>query len=185
METGKKKKKSKKQQQKKLSSGTPVFQPGADTWVCSGEQVRVEPGEPEFREPHLALLLGCLRREKSCCDLLRFKSHSGSLPAPGRAPALLAPADTELERSALPSSGECFSCCRLSRTSSTHSKCVLHRRRDALSWEIMFQVRTTPYWLAAGLPAPGTAAMGVYKPFPCCPTPHGVGRDTPVHRQTA
>lgn len=103
--TGKKKK-------KKVSSGTPRFQPGADVWVCLGELAREELGELEFGEQPLALLLGCLRREKSSCDLSRFESHPGSLPAPGRAPALLAPADTELERSALPSSGGCFTHCR-------------------------------------------------------------------------
>lgn len=54
-------------------------------WVCPGEQAREEPGEPEFREQRLALLLGCLRREKNCCDLSRFENHPGSPPAPGRA----------------------------------------------------------------------------------------------------
>lgn len=101
-----------KKKKKKVSSGTPRFQPGADVWVCLGELAREELGELEFGEQPLALLLGCLRREKSSCDLSRFESHPGSLPAPGRAPALLAPADTELERSALPSSGGCFTHCR-------------------------------------------------------------------------
>lgn len=49
---------------RKVSSGTLGFQPEADAWICPGKQAREALGEPELREQHLALLLGCLRREK-------------------------------------------------------------------------------------------------------------------------
>lgn len=80
------------------------------THGCAWE--REEQSEPEFRKQRLVLLLGCPRREKSCCDLSGFESHPGSLPAPGRASALLTPTDTELEKAALPSSGVCFTHCQ-------------------------------------------------------------------------